>query len=76
MLRADGIAVNRKPVQRLMRRMGIAALGRSRRRRSQHRGTRSSRTCCGISRSTGRTRCGRRTSPTSRSAAAFCIWSP
>src|SRR5438477_2218940 len=27
MLRAEGLAINRKPVQRLMRRMGIAALG-------------------------------------------------
>ena len=27
MLRAEGVAINRKHVQRLMRRMGIAALG-------------------------------------------------
>ncbi len=42
--------------------------------RSRRRGTRSSRTCCATWRSTGRTRSGRPTSPTSRSGAASCIW--
>jgi putative transposase len=43
MLRAEGLTVNRKRVQRLMRLMGIAALGpkTSRRRRA----TRFTRTC-------------------------------
>src|SRR5262249_35422168 len=38
LLRAEGLAINRKRVQRLMRKMGIAALGRSRAPRSRHRG--------------------------------------
>ena len=41
---------------------------------SRRRGTRSSPICCGTWRSTGRTRCGRRTSPTSRSGAASSTW--
>jgi transposase InsO family protein len=54
MLRADGLTVNRKRVQRLMRLMGIAALARSRGRASRRRGTRSFRICCETWRSTGR----------------------
>ena len=46
MLRAEGFPINRKRVQRLMRRMGIAALGRSRTRRSRRRATRSIPICC------------------------------
>jgi putative transposase len=54
LLRSEGHEINRKRVQRLMRRMGIAALGpwfdfahhEGRGRASQRRGTRSFRTCC------------------------------
>ena len=46
MLKAEGLEVNRKRVQRLMRKMGIAALGRSRTRRSRRRATRSIPICC------------------------------
>jgi putative transposase len=52
MLRAEGWRVTRKRVQRLMRQMGIAALGPKRGRRSPRRGTRSSRISCGTWRST------------------------
>ena len=46
MLRAEGRPINRKRVQRLMRRMGIVALGPKPRPRSRRRDTRSIRTCC------------------------------
>src|SRR5713101_8021462 len=46
MLRAEGHAINRKHVQRLMRRMGIAALGRIHARRRPRRGTGYSRISC------------------------------
>ena len=46
MLKAEGLPVNRKRVQRLMRKMGIAALGPSRTRQSRRRATRSIPICC------------------------------
>jgi putative transposase len=63
MLSREGARVNRKRVQRLMRLMGIEALGsrrlgRSRTPRSRRRGTRSIPTCCGVSRSSGPTMSG------------------
>ena len=75
MLRAEGHAVNRKRVQRLMRKMGIAALGPKPRTTKPRRGTRSSRICCVGFPSRGRTRSGARTSPTCRCAAASSTWS-
>lgn len=48
MLRAEGERINRKRVQRLMRKMGIAALGRSRTRRSRLPDTRFFRISCAI----------------------------
>ena len=75
MLRAEGQSINRKRVRRLMRRMGIAALGRSRGPRRRRPDTRSFPTCCATSRSSGRTRSGRPISPTFRSGAASFTWS-
>jgi putative transposase len=46
MLRVEGQTINRKRVQRLMRRMGIAALGPKPRTTSLPPDTRSFRTCC------------------------------
>jgi transposase InsO family protein len=46
MLRAEGHAVNRKRIRRLMRKMGIAAPARSRAPANRRRDTRYSRTCC------------------------------
>ena len=47
MLQAEGRPINRNRVQRLMRRMGIAAIGpKPRIPRSRRRGTRSIPTCC------------------------------
>ena len=72
MLRAEGRPINRKRVQRLMRQMGIAALGPKPRTTQAGAGPQDlSRICCATWRSTGRTRCGRPTSPTSRSARGF-----
>ena len=47
MLRAEGQRVNRKRVQRLMRLMGIAALGPKPKTTKPAPGTRFSRICCG-----------------------------
>ncbi len=46
MLKAEGLQVNRKRVQRLMRKMGIARWDRSRTRRSRRRATRFIPICC------------------------------
>src|SRR5437763_16994339 len=46
MLKQEGFAINRKRVQRLMRKMGIAALGPKPGPPSLSRGTRFSRICC------------------------------
>ncbi len=46
MLRAEGQRINRKRVRRLMRLIGLAALGPGRRRRSRRRDTRSTPTSC------------------------------
>jgi putative transposase len=48
MLRSEGQCISRKRVQRLMRKMDIAALGPSRGRRNLHRDTRSFRICCAV----------------------------
>jgi len=71
MLRAEGHAVNRKRVQRLMRRMGIAALGPKPRTTKPAPGHKIFPYLpCGTWRSTDPIRCGRPTSPMSRSGAA------
>ena len=72
MLRAEGDAINRKRVQRLMRRMGIAALGPKPRTTKPAPGHK----IYPVSAArhddrAGRTRSGRPTSPTFRSGAAF-----
>jgi putative transposase len=46
LLRAEGLAINRKRVQRLMRKMGIAALGPKPRTTKSAPGTRDSRIFC------------------------------
>jgi putative transposase len=74
-LRLAGRQVNRKRVQRLMRLIGLAALGpkpKTSRPAAQHR---IYPTCCAAWRSIGRTKCGRPTSPISRWPGAFSIWS-
>src|SRR5713226_7420187 len=63
MLRADGYGINRKHVQRLMRRMGIAALGPMQRTTKPAPGHKIFPYLLRAWRSTGRTRCGRRISP-------------
>ena len=75
LLAAEGSKVGRRHVKTLMRCMGIAALGpkpRTSKPTTGHRIfpylLRNWRSSC------GRTRCGRRTSPTSRSGAGSCIW--
>jgi putative transposase len=70
-LRLAGRQVNRKRVQRLMRRMGLEALGQSRRPAGRQRCTGSTRTCCAAWRSIDRTRCGLPISPTSRCQTYF-----
>jgi putative transposase len=70
MLRAEGVSVNRKRVQRLMRLMGIAALGPSRKRAKARPATRST---LSLAPRDDRARDGRPTSPTFRLGAAFSI---
>ena len=72
-LNEEGRGVNRKRVQRLMRLMGLEGWFRVPARARPRRATRSTPTCCAACRSPSRTMCGRRTSPTFRWPAAFCI---
>ena len=58
----------------MMRRMGIEAMYRRPNTSKPAPGTRSIRICCAAWRSSGRTRCGRWTSPTSRWRAASSTW--
>ena len=72
LLAAEGCKIGRRHVKTLMRRMGIEALyRRPRTATSPSLGTRFIPICCAASRSCGRTRRGRWTSPTSRWRAAF-----
>lgn len=57
----DGIVVNRKRVQRLMRIMGLTALYPKQDHPRRHRDTVSTRTCCAARASTGPTTSGART---------------
>ncbi|MSP83810.1 MAG: transposase [Alphaproteobacteria bacterium] len=74
LLRAEGCPVNRKRVQRLMRTMGIAALGpkpRATKPAPGHKIYLYLLRGLAIERSSDRTRCGPPTSPTCRSVAVF-----
>ena len=67
LLAAEGCKIGRRHVKTLMRRMGIEALyRRPRATKPEPPATRSIRICCAGWGSSGRTRCGRWTSPTSR----------
>ncbi len=74
MLRAEGVNVNRKRVQRLMRLMGIAALRPKPKTSKPAPGHRIYPYLLRIWRSSGRTTSGRPTSRTFRSGGAFSIW--
>jgi putative transposase len=74
-LRREGYMVGRKRVRRLMAKMGLAPIYQRPRTSTPHPEHRSSPTCCGTWRSSGRTRSGARTSPTCRCGAASSTWS-
>ena len=74
LLAAEGCKIGRRHVKTLMKRMGIEALYRRPRTTKPEPATRSTRICCAGWRLSGRTRCGRWTSPTSRWYAASSIW--
>ena len=75
-LQAQGHAVNRKRVQRLMLRMGLAAIyQRPRTSKPGHQSIGSIRTFCAGLRSSGSAKCGRPISPTFQWRAGFSIWS-
>ena len=69
-----GRGVNRKRVQRLMQKLGLAAMAPGPIRASPTRCTRFIRTCCRVSRSLAPIRCGVPTSRTYDSRVDLCIW--
>lgn len=71
-LEDQGLLVNRKRVQRLMRKMGIEGISPKRRATLAAAGCIP--TCCGGSKSSVPTRCGAATSRTSQWPAASCTW--
>ncbi len=74
LLAAEGSKIGRRHVKTLMRRMGIEALYRRPRTTKPEPGHKIYPYLLRASRSRGRTRCGRWTSPTSRWSAASSIW--
>ena len=75
-LRRDGVVAGRHRVRRLMRLMGMEAVYRRPRTARPTRSTACTPTCCAASRSTGRTRCGARTSPASLFRKDSSTWWP
>ena len=67
----EGFAAGRDRVRRLMRTMGLEAIYCRPRTSQPHPGTGSFHTCCGVCRSSVRTKCGVPTSPTFRCSAGF-----
>jgi putative transposase len=76
LLVGEGIAIGRRHVATLMKRMAIEALYRRPNTSRPAPGHKIYPTCCADWRSSGRTRCGRWTSPISRWLAASSIWRP
>jgi hypothetical protein len=74
MLRRKGWTAGRERIGTLMAKMGSRRSTERPTPARRRQGTRSTPICCGTSPSTGPIRYGRRTSPTSRCAAASSIW--